>query len=320
MLRNGSYYLGVSAMGDDSSLQGNNVASQPITITGGTTCSPDAYEADNTSAAANVLPLPCPSSTNHCEGHSGLAGGSMRPAGPSTVFRRPDREQGLSILSIYGTDGVTLLPSTSSGTSIVSRVTWTAPANGTYYIKAAPWNGMSSAGANTEYVITVGNKLPDLAVSSFYASASGLPGGIIWVSDTVRNQGFVSAGRSRFALSLGRSNGHEQRSPARQPLGQLARRRSIELWLGRLYHPRSCRAGQYYLAAIADPTGSLSEFIESNNTERCCRSRWQSLGACSADAFEEDDTAGRPRRPSPSALLRRRTITATMCRTGSSCR
>lgn len=288
---NGGYYLGVSAMGDDPSVQGNNVSSQPITITGGTTCSPDSSEPDNTAAAAGTLAFAVPQQHNHCEGTSdwlkfSAAGGTVYGFSAARTGSKAS-----PILSVYGTDGVTLLPGTSSGNSIVTRVTWTAPANGTYYVKAAPWNGMSSAGANTEYDITVGDKRPDLVVSGFYASATGLPGGIISASDTVRNQGFVSAGTFTVSLYL-------SADPAVTTGDTLLGSRSVSSlgidqsnYSSTLYYslPASLPTGTYYLAAIVNPSGALSEFSTTNNTGSVNTLNVQPLGSCSADPYEPDD-------------------------------
>ena len=294
-IANGTYYLNAVVQGDDPSVEGNNVWNAPVlfTVTGGTTCTPDGFEADNSAGAASTLAFGVPQQHNHCEGTSDWM---KFTATSGTVYGFSAARTGSKaspILSIYGTDGVTLLPSTSSGNSLVTRVTWTAPANGAYYVKAAPWNGMSSAGANTEFDITFGDKRPDLVVSGFYASATGLPGGIIWASDTVRNQGFLSAGTFTVSLYL---SADAAVTSSDTPLGS----RSVSsLGIDQSNYsnneysiPAGVSPGQYYLAAIANPSGSLNEFTVSNNTGTVLPITVQSLGACTPDGYEQDDTAG----------------------------
>ena len=289
---NGSYYFGVAAMGDDPSVQGNNVTSQPITIIGGTTCSSDGYEPDNAFSAATSLAFATPQQHNHCEGTSDWMRFTATGGTVYGVFAAKTGSEASPILSVYGTDGSTLLPSTPFGSSFYSRITWTAPADGTYYIKAAPWNGVSSGGANTEYDVTVGDLRPDLVVSSLLASASGLPGGILWASDTVRNQGFVSAGTFTVSLYLSAdatvTNGDTLLGS--RTVGSLgvdeSNYSSTEYTI-----PAGVTPGQYYLAAIANPQGSLNEFIVSNNTGTVLSFTVQSLGTCTPDGYEEDDTA-----------------------------
>ena len=293
-IANGTYYLSAVAQGDDPSVGGNNVWNPPIsfTVTGGTMCSKDSYEDDNTAAAATALAFAVPQQHNHCEGTSDwmkfdAIGGTVYGFSAVRVGNRA-----APILSIYGTDG-TLLPSTSSGSSLVSRVTWTAPANGTYYVKAAPWNGMFSAGANTEYTVTIGDQRPDLVVSSFSAASTGLPGGIIWASDTVRNQGFVSAGTFTVSIYLSAD------AAVTSSTGTLLGSRTVNSlgvdqsnYLTTNYSiPPGVTPGQYYLATIANPTGALNEFTVSNNTGTVLPITVQSLGACTPDSYEPDDTA-----------------------------
>ena len=295
-IANGTYYLSAVAQGDDPSVGGNNVWNPPIsfTVTGGTTCtSVDTFEPDNSFGAANSLTFGVSQQHNHCEGSSdwmtfSAAGGTVYGFSAARTGSKAS-----PILSIYGTDGVTLLPSTSSGNSMVTRVTWTAPANGTYYVKAAPWNGMSSAGANTEYDITIGDKRPDLVVSSFNASATGLPGGIIWASDTVRNQGFVSAGTFTVSLYLSADSSVTSGDTliGSRSVGSLGVDQS-NYTTTNYSIPPGVTPGQYYLAAIANPTGALNEFTVSNNTGTVLPITVQPLGACTPDGYEQDDIVG----------------------------
>lgn len=296
-IANGTYYLSAVAQGDDPSVGGNNIWNPPVsfTVTGGTTCSSDGYEADNSAVAASTLTLGVSQQHNHCEGTSDWMQFS---ATAGTVYGFSAARVGTKaspILSIYGTDGSTLLPSTSSGSSLVSRVTWTAPANGTYYVKAAPWAGMSSAGANTEYLVTVGDQRPDLVVVNTYASSSGLPGGIIWASDTVRNQGFISAGTFTVSLYLSADAAVTTADTliGSRTVGSLAVDQSN--YSSTLYYtlPSTLTTGAYYLAAIVNPEGTVSEFTMANNISAALSITVLPLENCSPDQYEQyfDDLA-----------------------------
>ncbi len=291
-IANGTYYLSAVAQGDDPSVGGNNVWNPPVsfTVTGGTTCSSDSFEADNTAGAAKPLTFGVSQQHNHCEGTSdwmtfSATGGTVYGFSATRVGNKAS-----PILSIYGTDGSTLLPSTSFGSSLVSRVTWTAPANGTYYVKAAPWAGMSSSGANTEYLVTAGDQRPDLVVDYASASSSGLPGGIIWASDTVRNQGFVSAGTFTVSLYLSANAAVTTGDTliGSRTVSSLAIDQSN--YSSTLYYTLPALApGAYYLATIVNPTGAVSEFTTANNISTALSITVQSLGSCTPDQYEEDD-------------------------------
>ena len=156
-IKTDTYYLSVVAQGDDPSMGGNNAWNSPVsfTVTGGTTCSDDSYEADNSAGAAKTITLGESQLHNHCNGTSDWMKFSATKDTVYGIIAQKVGSKASPSLSVYGADGTTQLASSS----IYSRMTWTAPAAGNYYLKVAPYSGMQSAGANTDYRITLGNVL-----------------------------------------------------------------------------------------------------------------------------------------------------------------
>ncbi len=292
---NGNYYLGAVALYGDETDKSNNMSSRPITITGGTTCSSDSYEIDDSLGTAKTLNFGVTQQHNHCEATSdwmsfSAIGGSTYGISAAKVGNKAS-----AAVSLYSTDGSTLLASGSSSfSSGVSRVTWTAPASGTYYVKVSPSMGTLSAGANTDYIITLGNQGPDLIVQSFSASSTGLPGGIIWVSDSVRNQGFTAAGSFDVSvyLSTDATVTNSDILIGTRTISTLAVDQTNYSSTLNYSLPAGLTAGTYYLAAIVNPTGALSEVTTANNAGPVSAITVQSLGSCTADTYEEDDNTG----------------------------
>lgn len=291
-IANGSYYLSVAAQGDDPSADDNNFWSSPVafTITGGTTCSSDAYEADSSAGTAKTIALGDTQQHNHCEATADFMKFS---ATVGTVYGIVGQEVGnyaSLAVSVYGTDGTTRLVGTSFPATY-SRMTWTAPANGTYYLKVAPFWGTQSSGANTEYRISLGNvSQPDLIVENFWFQGAGLPGGIINVSDTVRNQGFADAGS--FDVSVYISNDATVTTAdtligTRTVTSLTANQTNSGSWLE--YSLPMLSDSTYYLATIANP-GGVNELVKSNNTSTVLPITITAPTGCSVDMYEPDNT------------------------------
>jgi hypothetical protein len=293
-IANGSYYLSVAAQGDDPSADDNNFWSSPVvfTITGGTTCSSDAYETDSSAGTAKTILLGDSQQHNHCEATADFMKFNATAAG--TVFGIVGQKVGnyaSLAVSVYGTDGTTKLVGTSFPATY-SRMTWTAPANGTYYLKVAPFWGTQSSGANTEYRVSLGNvSQPDLILENFWFQGAGMPGGIINVSDTVRNQGFADAGS--FDVSVYISNDATVTTAdtligTRTVTSLGANQTSSGSWLEYAL-PMPLADGTYYLATIVNPTGT-NELVTSNNTSTVLPITILNPTTCSADMYELDST------------------------------
>lgn len=297
-IADGSYYIGVVTLYGDEADKSNNTRSRAITITGGTTCVPDWYESDNSFGTSKPLAFGVSQQHNHCEGTSDWMSFSATAGQAYGFLAAKVGNKAAPSLSLYGTDGSSLLGSSSSALwSLASRMTWTAPTSGTYYVKAFPSMGTFSSGANTEYLITVGGQRPDLIVSNFSASSTGLPGGIIYAYDTVRNQGFAAT-TSNFDVSVYISSssvvtaGSGTWIGTRTVTSPLAVDQSNNSPTLNYTLPASLPTGTYYLAAIANTTNAVSEVTTGNNTSSISQIFVQPLGSCSPDQYEQDDSAG----------------------------
>ncbi len=287
---NGNYYIGAVAIYGGETNTSNNTRSALITVTGGTTCSPDSYEPDNSATAAKAITLGGPQQHNHCEGSSDWMSFNATAGNVYGIIAQKVGDKASLAVSVYDKDGSTRLASSSSPWSVLSRMTWTAPANGTYYLKVAPYSGTLSSGANTDYRITLEDaQHPDFIVDSFWFQGAGLPGGIINVSDDVRNQGFADA--TSFDVSVYIS----QNPVVTAATGTLIGTRTVSSlaagqsnagsWLS--YALPLVPDGTYYLATIANPSGA-NETVTSNNTSTVLPITIQAPTGCSQDSYEPD--------------------------------
>lgn len=286
-IANGTYYLSAVAQGDDPSVGGNNVWNSPIsiTITGGTTCSDDSYEADNSAGTAKTIALGESQLHNHCNGTPDMMKFSATAGTVYGIIGQKVGNKASPSLSVYDTNGTTQLASSS----MYSRMTWTAPAAGNYYLKVAPYSGMQSAGANTDYRITLGNVLnPDFTVENFWFQGAGLPGGLITVSDSIRNQGFADAGNFDVSVYISADSmvtTSDTLIGTRNVASLGANQTTAGSW--EEYPLPMWGDGTYYLAAIANPTGA-NEVVISNNTSTVLPITIQAPTSCSADVYEAD--------------------------------
>lgn len=290
-IANGTYYLSAAAMGDDPSVDDNNFWGSPVsfTVTGGTTCSPDAYEADSSPGTAKTIALGDTQLHNHCEATADLMKFTATFGKVYSIVGQKIGSMASLALSVYSTDGITKLAGTTFPATY-SRMTWTAPANGTYYLKAAPFWGVQSSGANTEYRISLGDaSYPDLLVDNFWYQGAGLPGGLITVSDTLRNVGFADAGS--FAVSVYLSADPDV-TTADMPVGTrtisslAANQATAGSWLEYAL-PYPLADGTYYLATIVNP-GGANEIVTSNNLSTALTITITNPTGCTDDAYEPD--------------------------------
>lgn len=295
MVANGDYFIGAVATYGDESNTSNNTRSQAITITGGATCTSDGYEIDDTATSSQPLIWGDFQEHNHCEATSdwmsfNATGGTAYGISTTEVGDRAS-----TAFTVYDTDGSTILTKVSSTYfSDTTRLNWTAPSTGTYYLKVSPSGGTLNSGARTEYHVSLGDVGPDLVVEDLYASNTGLPGGIVYVSDTVRNQGFAAAGS--FDVSV-----YISTDPAFPTNGTLIGTRIVDaLDIDQTntnpddYYtlPANLAPGDYYLTAIVNPAGTLSEAVLTNNLSVASPITVEPLGSCTPDAYEEDDSVG----------------------------
>ncbi len=116
--------------------------------------SADGYEGDDTAASATLLtPGTAQVHNFHATGDQDwfrfVAEAGVRYA----IFTEDLGELSDTYLYLYDTDGETLLAvNDDDGENLASRIDWTAPADGTYYVLVRHWNP-SAAGCGTGYTI-----------------------------------------------------------------------------------------------------------------------------------------------------------------------
>ncbi|HEY6095763.1 MAG TPA: CARDB domain-containing protein [Gallionellaceae bacterium] len=291
---NGSYYIGAIVPYGPEVTKTNNVYSQPFTLSGGTTCTPDTYEPDNSAAAAGVLVFGNPQAHNHCEGTSDWLSFN---ATQGTTYALSTSQVGYNAwtnITLYDTDGGTALVLGSPGLDFKdSRLTWTAPKTGTYYARVAPMMGLLDAGAATDYSINLGDLRPDLVITNLSAPTNGVPNGAISVYTSVRNQGFAGlAGNFDIAYYLSTDNVLDA---ADTLIGTQTVTGGLTVGSYTNYAPYTASlpnvaVGNYYILAKANPTGAASEYSTANNVSAAQPISVVSA-TCSDDSYEPDNAA-----------------------------
>jgi len=164
------------------------------------------------------------------------------------------------------------VPALGPGLTNAGSTTFTIPAGtelGTYYIlvSADDTNAVpeSAETNNVSYGVTkVG---PDLTVFGLTAPASTLAGATISVTDTVKNVGGGSSGASmtriyfsaNFTFDASDQPLGDRTVPALGPNATNAGSTSVTI-------PAGTAPGVYYLIAVSDPDGAVTETTETNNT------------------------------------------------------
>lgn len=131
---------------------------------------PDAFEVDNTPAQASTIPTDGTLATHnfHQAGDNDWSRFSAT-AGTGYIIETSALGSGSdTVMSLYDTDGTTIITSDDdSGVGLASRIIWTAPANGTYFVRVRHFNN-SAFGPDTNYNLSV------TAVSTLLASAASV--------------------------------------------------------------------------------------------------------------------------------------------------
>ncbi len=288
-IANGDYYIGAVATYAEEASKSNNNRSQSITISGGSTCTSDGFEADSSAASSKPLYFGEAQLHNSCEATSDWMSFSATAGKTYGIATTTIGNDAWTSLHLYGTDSSTLLANGSFSSPFGSeRLTWTAPSTGTYYLKVSP---VFHWGAGTDYQIMLGDERPDLIVSSINVSDTKLlPGGIIYIRDSVYNQGFAESGSFEVAVYLSTDS---VITTGDTLLGtRTAGSLTFDQYDSSSYNytlPSNLSPGTYYLGVIANPTNSPSEFATTNNVSAVSTINVESLGGCSADPYEEDD-------------------------------
>ena len=172
-----------------------------------------------------------------------------------------------------------------------SPISFTAGAAGKYLLRVDA--GTSSMGPGTDYTIRVDPGAVDLWAKGMGAAVqSTVPGGIVPVSSGVENAGHADAGSYQVAYYLSAdatldASDRLLATVTRPPLAagsrDLARATTLVI-------PADVVPGSWHLIDVADPGGLVAETDETNNVSPALALTVAPL-VCTADAYEEDDTA-----------------------------
>jgi subtilase family serine protease len=141
---------------------------------------------------------------------------------------------------------------------------------GSYYVIArTDWNGTVEETVETNNnKFSAGLKIGgDLVVTSVLTSSPAMAGGSITVTDSTRNQGAAPVGESTtvFYLSVNTVHDATDQFLGNRTVGALAASATSTVQT-QLLVPTGTEAGAYYVIAIADANGAISESLENNNT------------------------------------------------------
>nr|VFJ90089.1 MAG: Serine protease, subtilase family [Candidatus Kentron sp. LFY] len=165
------------------------------------------------------------------------------------------------------------------GTSLNSRVTFTASSSGYYYVSAGAYSSRTGTYRLTATLSGLPSTSPDLVVIGGSVSGNPSAGGSIQANVTVKNQGTARAGASHvgYYLSTDSTITTSDTRLGRDDVGTL-NPNGTESDSESFLLPDNLIAGRtYYIGAIADYDGTVSESNEGNNA-RVLRSFTVPLG------------------------------------------
>ncbi len=267
----GTYYLGVGTYnGQPDADLANNIRTSVLMVQG-TTCGEDAYESNNTVSEAKPISLGVPQQHNHCLGTQDGVQFTASAGVTYGIYTSDIGSEGWPGLVLYGSDRETILAASTQPPDWdfnAARITWTAPASGTYFVRSLPILGIHFAGANTEYTLALGEVRPDLIIQSPLVSGAAHPNGTIAVSETVFNQGFTDASAFDVGiyLSADATLSNDDTLIGTRSIASLAVGTESASGFPVYYTlPASLATATYYVFAVADRGGAISEIVETNN-------------------------------------------------------
>lgn len=296
-LRSGSYYIGVKADSWEDIAEGNeanNVSLVSINVTG-TSCTVDSYEQNDSYTVAGTIDLNTPQQHNHCDDDSdwfkfsALTGETYSVSTSSLGVKADTR------VEVYDTDGSTSLAGDSNSglEDRASRLSWTAPANGTYYIKVETPAGLGDTGADTEYSLTLGDASSDLGVidASFNGDAWLYAGGSRWVFFYPFNNGYTSSGSFQVKAYMSTDTIIDTTDTlvGIYDVDDLAPGTMTSYLNVDVAAPKNTPPGTYYLGFIADADNVVAEVNEQNNLSNILQFEVVAVTACTLDIYEDDD-------------------------------
>src|SRR4051812_22691903 len=162
-LATGEYFLGTITEAWTADVNpADNVAVTSISVIGGS-CTPDAFENDDTRANARPVGIDDLQMRNHCDDPNDWVSfqaiaGTRYGIQASRVGYNSDA---LSI-ALFNADGTLVTQTSAFDSSDFPKIIWTAPETAVYYVRVRPAFGWDRVGPNTEYRFVIADRLPDL--------------------------------------------------------------------------------------------------------------------------------------------------------------
>jgi hypothetical protein len=291
-LATGDYFLGTITRGwfDDVD-PSDNVGVVSLSVVGAT-CSPDAFEQDDTRASALAIAVNQSQVRNLCDdpddwiSFQAVAGTRYGIQAAGIGFNADSLT-----LALYSADG-TLLGTTPFGPGTKNpKLVWTAPTSDVFYVRTRPTGQWFDVGIGTEYSLVVADALAELLMPFAETQQQrGTSGGTLYFYTNVSNHGFTDSGAFDVGVHISTSP-VVTRNDARighRTVANLPADGTMDIAPVLLGFPSGLPAGTYYLAAVADDTDAVAEYEEGNNVSQST-SIVISGPTCTPDAYEDDD-------------------------------
>jgi subtilase family serine protease len=294
---NRRYFLGVVADPDQTVQdpnRANNVAFEPggIQVTGGSGCTDDAFEPNDTRATAVAIP-PGTHDLGICTGNEDWfkvslpLGASLKVAMVSAVRPEPDFD-----LALYapGSSGRLIDSSSGSGSTEEVSVDFVTEA-GDYLIQVDPYRG-SGAYTLTITVTPAGGDGIDLVpLNLSFTGTHADPGASVPVRFDVRNVGTVDSPDFNFEVKLLPADAvcPHPVSLGTYPTAALPSTQSRTINQSAAIPVGTCN-GDYFVQVVIDPGNLVAETYEENNTvTTTSKFTVGGIGGCVDDALEPND-------------------------------
>jgi hypothetical protein len=287
----GDYFLGTIVEGFSADVSpADNVAVLGISVVGGS-CTPDAFETDDTRANARPVGIDELQMRNHCDDPDDWMSFQAIAGTRYGIQASPAGYQSdMLTIALFGADGA-LVAQTVNGSSDFPKLIWTAPETAVYYVRVRPYFQWTRVGPNTEYSFVIADTLADLVVPfSDTQSKVGTAGGTDWFYTNVANYGMVDSGPLEVGVHISASPNvtRADRRIGSRRIANLPADRSMNIANVQIAFPGDLPAGTYYIAPIVDDGNAVAEYEENNNVGQPA----QVLIAgpsCAPDAFEDND-------------------------------
>lgn len=178
----------------------------------------------------------------------------------------------------------------STGTSDMERVTYTAPSSGTWYVRVYGF-----AGAENSYRMTVSGStgaIPDLSPNSFTATPTSVAAGEdVELEGRMKNNGTMPSPDFEWEIRLSSDSTIDAGDMTLLTVqeGALAGNEN-RLVSKKVTLPVDLAGGNWWLGVVADPAGAVTESSETNNIAVVGPISVSAM--CVDDAYEENDTLG----------------------------